>query len=139
MARTILTAGDIDLMPLFTSLKTDGASLVATLTGRQCLAQLRETTPDLIILDERLVDARGSDICSRIKRVSRLKSVPVILMIPEKNSDRLTTEAALVGADAVLIRPVSRERLLTKARELMGRAELIAWEREWRGSSPAFG
>jgi DNA-binding response OmpR family regulator len=128
MARTILSAGDIDLMPLFTALKADGASLVATLTGRQCLGQLRDITPDMIVIDERLPDLRGSDICSRIKRVSRLKRVPVILLIPQKNSERLITEAAMVGADAVLIRPVSRERLQAKVRELFDRTAYLAWE-----------
>jgi DNA-binding response OmpR family regulator len=139
MARTILSAGDIDLMPLFTALKADGASLVATLTGRQCLGQLREITPDLIVIDERLPDARGSDICSRVKRVSRLKQVPVILLIPQKNSERLTTEAAMIGADAVLIRPVSRERLLAKVRELFDRAAFLAWEEGQKPARHAFG
>jgi DNA-binding response OmpR family regulator len=126
MTATILTAGDIDLMPLFAPLKPDGASLIATLSGRQCLSQLRNTTPELIIIDEHLPDARGSDIGSRIKQVSRLKHVPLVLPIPERNSERLRTEAALIGADAVLVRPASSERLRATVRQLLARADRIA-------------
>ena len=121
MTPTIVTAGDIDLMPLFTSLKSDGVTLIPTLTGRQCLSQLRDITPDLIIIDEHLSDSRGSDITSSIKRVSRLKSVPLLMLIPQRNSDRLKTEAAMVGADAVLVRPISTERLRATVRNLLGR------------------
>lgn len=119
MNPTILTAGDLDLLPLFTSLKADGATLVPSLSGRQCLGQLRTFTPDAIVIDERLPDCRGTDICSRIKRVARLRNVPLIMIVPQQNSDRLATEATLVGADAVLVRPVTSAQLREKVVQLL--------------------
>ena len=120
MRPTILAASDIDLIPRLRSLKSDGARLIFATSGRQCLGQLRDLTPELIIIDERLPDSRGSDIASRIKQVPRLKNVPLLMLLPEQNSDRFRTEAALIGANAVLVRPISSASLRALVGELLG-------------------
>lgn len=51
------------------------------ITARQAMGHLQTETPSLIILDADLPDISGTDVCYRIKKVSRLKNVPVILLV----------------------------------------------------------
>lgn len=73
--------------------------------GSALLARLRLETPDLIIADAHLPVVSGIDVCKRVKRVARLKDVPVIILTDFKDEEaQLHAQGA--RADHVLTRPL---------------------------------
>lgn len=114
-------------------LAPDAMQLTMVESGRQALEHLRESTPDLALLALDLPDIAGNEICAKIKKVSRLKYVPVILVAEQtqglglSDSDRARGENA--GADVVVPRPLGDKNLRERIRRLV---QVGAEERERR-------
>lgn len=103
-------------------LSQDGHALVPFGTAREALAYLRTATPDLILLTIDLPDLAGDLVCQKVKGVSRLSKVPVILVArrPERGAEaRLRWHAQRVGADLLLPLPLGDKDLRGRVRRLL--------------------
>lgn len=109
-------------------------------SGREAL-DLAKTLPDLIILDVRLPDIDGLEVCRRIKEQPITSSIPVLhvsasLITPEDRAQALEG-----GADGYLTEPVEPAVLIASVRALlrMKRAEDEARKSayEWRATFDA--
>lgn len=111
-------------------LAPDEMEIVSVESGREALQYLRTHTPDLVILGLDLPDMPGDAICGKVKKVSRLASMPVVLVAPAHEPPGLTDEeqrrAEFVDADLVLPRPLGDKNLRERARRLMERARAEA-------------
>jgi signal transduction histidine kinase/CheY-like chemotaxis protein len=86
--------------------------LIEAATGRDGLRRARETRPDVILLDLRLTDMTGIDLCERLEREPDVAQVPVVLV----TSQRLTEdERQRFGPDRVVLSKsnLTRELLRT--------------------------
>lgn|GEM_PF-1068430 len=94
-------------------------------SGDEVAEYLRAHTPDLLILDALLPKLSGLEICGKIRRVGRLKHVPVVILIdPKRQQGEFTPTvlqemAKLVKADAVLQKPLGDKNLRVRVRELL--------------------
>jgi CheY-like chemotaxis protein len=121
-ARTILVADDQEgqLAVIDMLLSLDGYRTVAVADGREALAWLKTHTPDLAILDVKMPHVDGLDVCYRMKSVSRLQAVPVVILTAMR--DTATLEGArAAGADAVVRKPLSGKDFRATVRELLER------------------
>lgn len=107
-------------------LSLDGYQVDTVEDGREALEYLRVTTPDLAILDVNMPFVSGVDVCDRMKRVPRLKDVPVILLTVLKD-ERTHEMARLAHADAFVLKPLEGKDFRTTVRDLLQR----------RGAAPA--
>lgn len=97
------TAGQRTLLEML--LGADGHEVHAVADGREALDYLKAETPDLVILDVAMPHVTGIDVCHRMKRVSRLKGVPVLILTA--HGDARTREMArMARADAVITKPL---------------------------------
>lgn len=107
---TILIADDslshLRLMEIM--LAPAGYTLISFDHGIEVLEYLQGHTPDLIILDIEMPILSGLELCARIKGVSRLAEVPVLL-VTSLRGPRVATDGQLVHADAVLEKPLGVE------------------------------
>lgn len=104
---SILVAEDLagQRMVLDMLLSVEGYDVHLVEDGAEALEWLKENTPDLAILDVRMPRLGGLEVCARMKRVSRLKDVPVMILTALK--DAATREASrLVAADAIVYKPL---------------------------------
>ncbi len=96
-------------------------------SGREALEFLKEHTPHLVIMALELPDIGGDVVCSKLKSVSRLSRVPVILTTEPPGQDGLPLEvrhrARSVGADQLLQKPLGDKGLRDRVRRLVG-----SWE-----------
>lgn len=100
-----------------------GCEVTSTVNAREALAQMRDTTPDLIIASTTLPQLSGFDLSRKARGVRRLRHVPVILTAPEgTNLDEARTEAELAGADLLLIKPLGDKNLGDRAVALIKQA-----------------
>lgn len=90
-------------------------------TAREALMACERLAPDLVILDIRLPDQAGVDVCRQI--VARWPHVKVI-MLTSYASDDLIAEAILAGAAGYVLKQVGNEELL-RAIEAVRRGEAL--------------
>jgi len=99
-------------------LSADGHVVDTVEDGRAALDYLKTTTPDLVILDVAMPFMSGIDICHRMKRIPRLKDVPVIILTALR--DERTREMARVArADAIVTKPLEGKDFRATVRDLL--------------------
>lgn len=100
-------------------------------TGKEGLAKISATKPEVIIVDLRLPDISGHEILERLRRDSEFSNIPVIV-ITAKNELGDKLKAFELGADDYLIKPFQPEELVARMRILArrGRAMKIVSQME---------
>jgi two-component system, sensor histidine kinase len=76
--------------------------------------------PDLILLDLRLPDLDGFEVCRRIKSDPGTASVRVVPFTAVFHDDSDRRRAFAVGADGYLIKPIVPEQLVATVNALIG-------------------
>jgi len=104
-------------------LAVDNYNIVEFSNGKDTLQYLKEHTPDIALLATDLSDISGADICSKMKRSSRLKHIPVILISSQLQHETINALARAVHADLVLEKPLGDKHLREEVRKLLGQAE----------------
>lgn len=111
----LVVEDDPTLQPLLVTLLQDQQYQTLTAsTGAEALEHLAVTPPDLVLLDLRLPDIDGYDLCQRI-RSSQGPQLP-ILMLSANRDPRDVIRALHVGATDYLRKPFDAEELLLEIR-----------------------
>ena len=90
-------------------------------TGRDGLAQLRSQKPDVLLLDLLLPDMDGFDV---LKAVAEARLPTAAVIITSEASMNRAIEAMRLGAKDYLVKPCTRDRLLTTLANLAERQQL---------------
>ncbi len=116
----ILVADDIEGQRLVLDmlLGSDGHSVDSVADGREALDYLKTHTPDLVILDVAMPFISGIDICHRMKRIPRLKDVPVIILTALKDESTLAM-ARDAKADVIVVKPLEGKDFRATVRDLL--------------------
>lgn len=109
-----------DMLVMFLSANKYEVSVAGD--GKQALAQLYQSVPDLLLLDWMLPDMDGIDLIPQIREVSALKDLP-ILMLTAKAEEADKIKGLDVGADDYMTKPVSLQELDARIRALIRRAQ----------------
>jgi len=95
------------------SLKGAGFDAEVAENGAQGLERVKESEPDLILLDLLLPEIDGFEVCKQIREVD--EDVPII-MITALEDQRSKLKGFSVGADDYITKPFSIEELLARIR-----------------------
>ena len=106
---------------LTTSLRFAGFAVRAVSNGAQAISAVLEEEPDLIILDVILPGLSGLKVCSGLKSNPLTKHIPVLVFSVLDVRDR----ALDAGADAFLLKPIERLRLIEAVRELLTDNDIV--------------
>ncbi|NJK61357.1 MAG: response regulator [Synechococcaceae cyanobacterium SM2_3_1] len=99
-------------------LEPTGCQLLSIQDPLQAIPQLLKHKPDLILLDLMMPVVNGYEICAQIRRVSGLKSVPVVILTSNDGVvDRV--RAKMVGSTDFLAKPVDPKKLLETMQRLL--------------------
>jgi two-component system KDP operon response regulator KdpE len=120
--RRILIVEDERRMARFIrlNLEHDGFQVVEAITGQQAIQQLRDTFPDLILLDVMLPDIDGFNV---LKTVREITDVPVI-MLTAKGEEEDRVRGLELGADDYVTKPFSPRELVSRVRAVLRRADI---------------
>jgi DNA-binding NarL/FixJ family response regulator len=90
-------------------------------TGTEALKAARRLRPDLVVLDVKLPEVCGYEVCRKL-RDEFGPSLPVIFVSAERTepSDRIA--GLLLGADDYLAKPIAFDELLARVRGLLRRS-----------------
>jgi signal transduction histidine kinase len=92
-----------------------GFDLMLTRSGAQAIDKARLAAPDLILLDVRMPEMDGFEVCRRLKEDARTASVPVIFMTAVDDTEH-KVEGFRLGAVDYITKPIQREELLVRVR-----------------------
>lgn len=92
-------------------LKASGCQVILAEDGFDALAKISNEHPDLIFVDIMMPRLDGYQTCSLIKRNTRYKSTPVI-MLSSKDGLFDRARGRMVGSDQYLTKPFTQETLL---------------------------
>ncbi|NUZ07028.1 PAS domain S-box protein [Piscinibacter koreensis] len=96
--------------------------MTVSTTGREGLAVVRATRPDLILLDMHLPDANGLDLLRELRADPATSTVPVVVVSADALTQQIA-DALAAGAAHYLTKPVNVGELLGVVDELLGAME----------------
>jgi DNA-binding response OmpR family regulator len=117
--RRILIVDDEERMVRFIrlNLEHDGFEVEEAFNGRQALDKLRQTLPDLIILDVMMPDLSGFEV---LRMIRESNDVPVIMLTAKAEEDDRVNGLEL-GADDYITKPFSPRELVSRVRAVLRR------------------
>jgi CheY-like chemotaxis protein len=95
--------------------------------GTDLLMQLDVLRPDAVILDVHMPGVDGFSLCRAIRSDPRFAGLPVLFLTASQVDDDFIKNLR-VGADAWLNKPVGRQALVNRLRELLAApADAMSW------------
>jgi len=107
-------------------LRSAGYEVWEASNGQQCLQVTRERRPDLVLLDVRLPDLSGIDICRQIKTDAALVDIFVVLVSGKATSAADKVDGAETGADDYIVKPLNPDEFLARIRTIVRLRETTA-------------
>ncbi|KFE36678.1 response regulator transcription factor [Thioclava atlantica] len=89
-------------------------------TGRGALDKIRETHPDLVLLDVMLPEVSGYEICQEVRADKGLGDVK-ILMMTARGSAMERRKGLALGADGFIAKPFELKELRDEVRRILDR------------------
>ena len=123
MSASILIVEDEEPLTLLLryNLEAAGYAVDCAARGDEAELKLRETTPDLILLDWMLPGLSGIELCRRLRARPETKQLPIIMLTARgEESERI--RGLGTGADDYVVKPFSVPELLARIAALLRRA-----------------
>jgi len=118
-------------------LVANGYDIVTAADGEAALAAVRETQPDLILLDIMMPKMDGFEVCRRLRADASLPFIPII-MVTAKTDPKDVVAGLEAGGDEYLTKPVDQAALVARVKSMLriknlhDTVEALAEERaEW--------
>lgn len=110
---------DMDILVLYQAILSGAGHEVTKLSsGQRALETIYAHQPDLIILDEKMNDLSGMEICARIRQDKTLAYIPII-MVTGVDSKEGKIRSLEGGIDDYILKPFDHEELLAKVQVML--------------------
>jgi len=107
------------------NLVREGFVVSSAKNGNECLTEVHQHTPDLIILDVMMPVMDGFETCRRLKAGTATREIPIIFLTA-RSGERDEIEGLDLGADDYITKPISPRRLVSRVKASLRRLETIA-------------
>ena len=126
LPRILIVEDDADLAEMLTTyFRMQDYDVLTAAWGRDALAISAEQPLDLVILDIRLPDIDGYEVCQQLRTTRRTQNLPIIFMT--EKSDRVDRLHGLeMGVVDYVTKPFDNQELLLRVRNAIQRAEQAA-------------
>jgi two-component system, OmpR family, phosphate regulon response regulator PhoB len=104
------------------NLEKEGFAVFEAQDGEEALLQLKEQTPDAVLLDWMLPRVSGLELCRQIRRSPAWRELPIVMLTARgEEGDRVRGLDS--GADDYVVKPFSPTELVARLRAVMRRAQ----------------
>jgi len=107
------------------NIRAEGFQVVTAEAGDEALVVVRETPPDVIILDWMLPHVSGIEVCRQLKSVVETSRIPII-MLSARSEEVDKVRGLETGADDYVTKPYSVAELLARLRTQLRRTRPAA-------------
>jgi two-component system, OmpR family, phosphate regulon response regulator PhoB len=114
MSTVLLAEDDPDIRHLVAfKLGRAGLAVLEAADGRSALELARRTPPDLVVLDVRLPQLSGIEVCRELRAGPRTSDVPIIMVTAGARPQDME-QAYAAGATDYVVKPFSPRALLAR-------------------------
>jgi two-component system, OmpR family, phosphate regulon response regulator PhoB len=122
-AKIFIVEDELSLVQLVKyNLEKQNFKVLVSNNGEEGLQEIKKTEPDLILLDWMLPDLSGIDICKALRKDTKFKNVPII-MLTARSQEEDKVLGLNVGADDYLPKPFSNLELIARVNALLRRSK----------------
>jgi signal transduction histidine kinase len=100
-------------------LSLQGFAVRETCTGQECCRLIEEISPDLVVVQWRLQDIAGRELCRQLRAAANPGLLLLLLRVPASPTKAIADELNDCGADAYLQGPIHAAILVGTARSLL--------------------
>jgi len=100
-------------------LNKDGYDVSIAEDGDQAMAMIRDSKPDILILDVMMPNKNGYDVCQEVKSDAGLRDIHV-MMLTAKDQKGDLEKGQLPDADEYITKPFSPMKIVARVKELLG-------------------
>ena len=124
MAARILIVEDEEPLTLLLryNLEAEGYEVDIAARGDDAEIKLKESPPDLVLLDWMLPGLSGIELCRRVRARADTERMPII-MLTARGEESERVRGLAIGADDYIVKPFSVPELLARIRALLRRAK----------------
>ncbi len=106
------------------ALRDAGLEVAEAATGRDALALAAGATVSLVVLEVRLADISGYEVCRQLRQTHG-EVLPILFVSADRTEPSDRVAGLLVGADDYLVKPVATDELVARVRRHLRR--LATW------------
>ena len=130
--RVLIIDDEEDSQKLLTAFfQSEGFAVALARTSKEGLYNLKSFDPDLVVLDVRLPEMSGEEVCQRIRATS---DVPIMMISAYARDNDDIIRGLNSGADDYLPKPLDYDLLKARVDALLRRSTKL----EWRDDHPAY-
>jgi len=107
------------------NIRSEGYSVITAGAGDEALVMVKETPPDLIVLDWMLPNVSGIEVCRQLKTNPETAKTPVV-MLSARSEEVDRVRGLETGADDYVVKPYSVAELLARLRTQLRRTRPAA-------------
>lgn len=102
-------------------LQAEGYEVALAADGEAGLAAVRESRPDVVLVDWMMPKLDGEGFCRRLREDARCRSLPVLMLTVKQTADE-ELEALHFGVDDFITKPFKPAELLARVRAAIRRS-----------------
>jgi len=123
MSARILIVEDEEPLTLLLryNLEAEGYEVETVARGDDAATRLKESPPDLVVLDWMLPGLSGIELCRSLRARPETRQLPII-MLTARGEESEKVRGLATGADDYIVKPFSVPELLARVRALLRRA-----------------
>lgn len=99
-------------------LKNAGMEVVEAMDGEEAIARIRESVPDLVVLDVIMPRMNGFEVIRELRGDRKTEHLPVVFC-SQKNTEIDKTWGMELGADAYVSKPFDPQQLVSIVQRLL--------------------
>ncbi len=123
----LIVEDDLDLAEMLNAyFRVQGYEVSSAAWGEEAIRHSLDTTPDLVVLDIRLPDIDGYEVCRRLRSHRRTQDIPIIFLTEKRDRvDRL--QGLELGVVDYITKPFDIQELRLRVRNVLQRAGTHAY------------
>lgn len=122
--KIFIVEDDIDLSEMLTAyFRVQGYQVDNAIRGEDAVAAIQKSPPDIAVLDIRLPDIDGYEVCRRIRQMRQTKNTPVIFLTEKREREDKLAGLEL-GAVDYITKPFDIQELRLRIRNALRRSRL---------------
>jgi CheY-like chemotaxis protein len=108
---------DLNLEVMQAYLESEPYTIDTAHSGEIALEKVKETPPDVILLDVRMNGISGYETCALLKEDKKTRHIPVMIVTGFDSKDEVRYAIAS-GADDVLFKPINAQLMMLRIRRM---------------------
>ncbi len=106
-------------LKLFINKAIPGAIIITALNGKDGIAQVIQHQPDVVLLDIKMPEMDGFEVCAILKENTLTKDIPVVFLTAFKDNAEIGKKAIDAGGEAFLSRPFTEAGFVAQIKAMV--------------------